>query len=131
MLNDAKTLESFVESPKLFGIHEKSLVGEDAKRLSEEQVLELLNKFSSGDWGSVTEAVRKVNDEQLKSRGLQEGTFLGQYKVEVGDEDIVYYVYGNVVGGKTEMLHITSKNDDNRLHGADIMESIAIMGAAR
>lgn len=123
MLTDSIALEKSSEYLIASGIFDipgskVDLVGNDSKKLSEAQVSEMLRRFSSGDWGAVSEEYRDENDKYLKSSDNPDWAFVGRYLVDGTD----YRVYAGIKHGEAEMLQIISKNDDITLLGKDMME---------
>ena len=87
-----------------------NLVGEGASRLSNEDVVGMLEKVSNGDWGNVSEMFKKGNDE-AQDRKTSTYSFWGEH--QVGSTE--YEIYVSMRDGEAERVSILSKEDGEKL----------------
>ncbi len=113
-------IKTFAVSPEVPSEPKKSveiphdtvaMVGKDAEGLSREQVLEILDRFSRGDWGEVSDVQKEtnnlVNPEKGKDPEKRDYNLTGKYVFN----NIDFGVYSLVRDGKTITLDIISERN--------------------
>ena len=97
---------------RIFSISENTVhvIAGDEEKPEEGQVLEMLQKFSNGDWGEVSEVFKNSNDDYTKS-GKSRWSFWGKYSVG----GTTYEVFGGIKDGEAETIHILSQKESEKL----------------
>jgi len=107
---------------RIFSIPEDTvnIVAEGVEKPREDQVLEMLQKFSNGDWGEVSEVFKNINDDYARS-DKSRWSFWGKYSVG----GTIYEVFGGIRNGEAETIHILSQDESEKLSKALMAASFA------
>ena len=104
--------EEKTEDNKVFEIPMENvrLVGEDSKKLNGDQLADMLNRFSGGNWGNVSGFFKEFNEKCIKKGTPIEGVFSGQY----GSGGSNYRILAEVIEGQAKMLEVISVREDDK-----------------
>ncbi len=110
---------------RIFSIPEGAvhIAAGDTEKPKEDQVLEILQKFSNGDWGQVSENFKRSNDDYTRIRASR-WSLWGKYSVG----GVIYEVYGSIKDGEAETVHILSQEESEKLSKALMAESFITKG---